>query len=75
MRYLITDFIKYINVEKNYSFHTLKNYEHDLNIFKDFMKNKNIHKIDYSDIRNYLSHLYKLNYFIIFLNLHLKYEI
>lgn len=62
MEHLIIHFIKHLNVEKNYSIHTLKNYEHDLNIFKDFMKNKNINKIDYSDIRNYLSHLYELNH-------------
>lgn len=62
MEKLINDFLNYLDNEKNYSSHTLKNYHHDLNVFFKFIKNKKIVNIEYNDIRNYLSYLYEINY-------------
>ena len=62
MEKIINEFLNYLEVEKNYSFHTLKNYQHDLAIFTNFIKDKHIKSITYSDIRNYLSFLYEKEY-------------
>lgn len=60
---MIKQFEKYLNIEKNYSMHTISNYLNDLDDFLEFInKNKlNICSIKYNDIREYLSHLYARN--------------
>lgn len=67
------DFIKYmekflsaLKTEKNYSIHTLNNYEADLKMFHDFL-NKNFSGIKTKDIkkahiRNYMAFLYRKKY-------------
>lgn len=58
---LKTSFLKYLEVQKRYSSHTVLNYAHDLDSFFTFLereKYKNIKEIDFKVIRNYLSYLY-----------------
>lgn len=59
---LINYFINYFENELNYSKNTIKSYQKDLEIFKTFVKDTNINKIDYNYIREYLSYLYEKNY-------------
>lgn len=59
---LINHFINYFENELNYSKNTIKSYQKDLEIFKTFVKDTNINKIDYNYIREYLSYLYEKNY-------------
>lgn len=53
-------FIEYLNVEKNYSFYTIKNYELDIKEFIDYCVNNNLSlfKINYKQARSYVSYLY-----------------
>ena len=58
--YYIDKFINYINIEKNYSPHTLTGYKTDLGEFDSFLNsrpNSNIQKIDYFVLRKFLSTL------------------
>lgn len=65
MNSLLEKFINYIEIEKHYSFNTVKNYELDLETFLLFLNKENIDKInqvDYRIIRNYLNEMYKKKY-------------
>lgn len=57
----IPQFLQYLEIEKNYSFHTLKSYGDDLNEFATFFQAENagtgIGKASKIDIRNFLVHL------------------
>ncbi len=60
--YYIDKFLNYIEMEKNYSPHTCKNYRHDLEEFKSFLevsKQMGIKEIDYFILRKFLSLLNK----------------
>ncbi|MCA9400558.1 MAG: site-specific integrase, partial [Candidatus Omnitrophica bacterium] len=57
-RYL-TKFINYLDIEKNYSRHTILNYESDLNEFLEFIRPRAVDKVDYLLLRQYLGHLRK----------------
>ena len=63
MKY-INEFLKYINLEKNYSEHTILNYNEDLTEFIKFLDKECISIIDtdYKIIRNYLSYMYDKKY-------------
>lgn len=64
MKY-IDEFINYIEVEKNYSNHTIENYERDLILFYDFLRSEGLEDIlavDYKIIRNYLRYLFMKKY-------------
>lgn len=61
----VISFLKYLNIEKNYSKYTVINYGKDLKVFVYFLnENKivDINKIVYKDIRKFLEYLYDLNY-------------
>lgn len=58
----ISDFINYLTIEKNYSKHTIQNYESDLELYISYFHNKNILNINKQDIREYLKYLDELNY-------------
>lgn len=61
----LEEFIKYIEVEKNYSFYTEQGYERDISNFFDFLKSENISNIkdvDYRVVRTYLMWLYDKKY-------------
>lgn len=57
----IDEFVKYIDVERNYSKNTVENYERDLLAFYDFLVQEGIDDIlsvDYKIVRNYLRFLF-----------------
>jgi len=51
----IEKFIRYLEIEKNYSSHTLLNYKLDLEDFSKFLGNAELEKIDYLVLRKYLA--------------------
>ena len=53
----IDKFIRYLELEKNFSPHTILNYKLDLNDFKDFLKDSPIEKVEYLTLRKFLAHL------------------
>ncbi len=52
----IEKFLSYLEIEKNYSHHTLINYKKDLSDFSKFVKQP-VDKIDYFIFRKFLAHL------------------
>lgn len=62
---IIIKFIEYLEYEKGYSKKTLISYENDLQLFRQFLKEENIKKIEeinYNTIRKYLSLLHEKKY-------------
>lgn len=57
----IEKFIRYLEIEKNFSQHTLLNYKLDLVEAKEFLKDIDVAKVDYLLIRKYLAHLKERN--------------
>ena len=60
----IVNFEKYLNIERNYSNYTIKNYLIDITEFIAYCNNfnKNYLNIKYTDIKSYLTHLYEKKY-------------
>ncbi len=52
---LIERFVRYLEIEKNYSGHTVLNYRLDLDDFIKFLKDVPIEKVDYLLLRKYLA--------------------
>ncbi len=50
-------FLKYLRIEKEFSYYTLKSYTEDLEIFKHFLDNKNSKDVGYLDIRRFIAYL------------------
>lgn len=57
----IEKFIRYLEIEKNYSKYTISNYRLDLEGFKRFLGNSALEKIDYLVLRKYLAILKEKN--------------
>jgi len=57
----IEKFLRYLEIEKNSSPHTLLNYKLDLGDFAGFVKGTDVEKIDYLLVRKYLAHLKEKN--------------
>jgi len=56
--YYIDKFVNYLNIEKNYSLHTIANYRKDLSEFRDFLDSRggaDIKNIDYFLLRKFFS--------------------
>ena len=51
----IEKFIRYLEIEKNYSGHTVLNYRLDLEDFRKFAADTGIEKVDYLLLRKYLA--------------------
>lgn len=51
----IEKFMRYLDIEKNYSPHTILNYQLDLADFKAFLKEQTIESVDYLALRKYLA--------------------
>lgn len=51
----IEKFIRYLEIEKNYSPHTILNYKLDLENFKKFLGEQDLQKVDYLFLRKYLA--------------------
>lgn len=56
----INEFLRYLKIEKNYSSNTIKNYEIDIDEFKNYLNSEGIDylSVDYDFIKGYLMHLY-----------------
>lgn len=54
MERYIEKFIRYIEIEKNYSKHTILNYRLDLEDFKKFLGDLELEKVEYLTLRKYL---------------------
>lgn len=50
----ITDFIEYLEMEKNYSPHTLLAYKKDVEAFAEFVAKSKISNLEYKDIRSWI---------------------
>ncbi|MBU1726541.1 MAG: tyrosine recombinase XerC [Candidatus Omnitrophica bacterium] len=53
----IEKFIRYLEIEKNYSPHTILNYKLDLEDFSKFLADTEVEKVDYLTLRKYLAAL------------------
>lgn len=62
MERYIEKFIRYLEIEKNYSKHTVLNYHLDLENFKDFLGDKPVENVDYLILRKYLALLKEKNF-------------
>lgn len=64
MKKEMDSFLEYLEVEKNYSEHTTKNYRKDLEDYEKYLKQekRNIKDTDYKFIRNYLIVMYNKKY-------------
>ena len=61
----IDEFLNYLEYQKNYSLHTIKNYKDDLIIFENFLDIKKIddlNDVTYDIVRSYLKYLNDLKY-------------
>lgn len=61
MERFIEKFLRYLEIEKNYSPHTLLNYKMDLEDFQAFLKETPIESADYLTLRKYLAILKEKN--------------
>ncbi|MDD5019190.1 MAG: tyrosine recombinase XerC [Candidatus Omnitrophica bacterium] len=57
----IEKFLRYLEVEKNASSHTIGNYKADLREFGVFLKDAPVESVDYLTIRRFLAHLKERN--------------
>ena len=62
MEKFIEKFVRYLEIEKNYSAHTILNYKLDLQGFNKFIAGTELEKIDYLDLRKYLAVLKEKNF-------------
>ena len=62
MQQYIDKFVRYLEIEKNVSPHTLVNYKIDLRAFSNFLGDTPIEKIDYLFLRKFLAHLKNVQY-------------
>ncbi len=61
MEKFIEKFMRYLEIEKNYSPHTILNYHADLEEFRKFISGTDIDHIDYLTLRKYLAQLKEKN--------------
>src|SRR3989338_1771408 len=61
MQRYIDKFIRYLQIEKEVSPHTLRNYTIDLRSFADFLGEEKIEGVTYLTLRKYLAHLRGIN--------------
>lgn len=61
MERYIEKFIRYLEIEKNYSQHTILNYRLDLEGFKNFLGAVDLERVDYLVLRKYLASLKEKN--------------
>jgi tyrosine recombinase XerC len=62
MEKFIEKFVRYLEIEKNYSVHTIINYKLDLLGFNKFIAGTELEKIGYLDLRKYLAVLKEKNF-------------
>ena len=57
----VEKFAKYIDIEKNYSAHTLRSYKADLKELNGFLKGKEPDRVTHLDLRKFLAELKSRN--------------
>ena len=62
MERYIVKFLRYLEIEKDYSVYTLRNYANDLKVFKDFLGDLPVEDVDYLTLRKFLAHLKGIQY-------------
>ncbi len=62
MQRYIDKFMNYMKVEKNASAHTITNYAVDLEVFKNFLGDKELETVDHLALRRFLAELRAKNY-------------
>lgn len=62
MKRFIEKFSNYLNIEKNYSAHTVRNYKSDLEELVFFLGNRPPQEVTHLDIRRFLAELKRKNY-------------
>lgn len=62
MKRYVDKFLRYLEIEKNYSSFTLLNYQGDLKDFSNFLGDLPLENIDYLNLRRYLAHLKENNF-------------
>ena len=62
MSHPIPKFLTYLEVEKNYSDHTILNYRIDLDDFFDFLSGISFKDVDYPVLRRYVAHIRQKNF-------------
>ena len=64
MNIYIEEFLKYLDIEKNYSSNTITGYEEDLKEYFKYLEKekKDILKTDYKFVRSYLTYMFDLKY-------------
>lgn len=72
MERYIEKFMRYLEIEKNYSKYTVANYRLDLEGFKQFLGDLSLEKIDYLILRKYLAQLKEKNLKVRTVNRHLS---
>jgi len=72
MERYIEKFIRYLEIEKNYSQYTILNYKLDLEDFRKFLGKTEIEKVDYLVLRKYLATLKEKNLTSRTINRHLS---
>ncbi len=55
--YYLDKFLSYLEIERNYSLHTLVNYRVDLKELEDFLQGRDLKQIDYFLLRKFLAYL------------------
>lgn len=61
MQRYIDKFIRYLQIEKEASAHTIRNYTTDLEALAEFLKDTKIEDVDYLILRKFLAHLRSVN--------------
>ena len=62
MDHYVARFLAFLEIERNASAHTIKNYQVDLRDFLNFLKSKSVSAVDYLEIRRFLGFLKEENY-------------
>jgi len=57
MERYIVKFLRYLEIEKDYSVYTLRNYANDLKVFKEFLGDLPVEEVEYLTLRKFLAHL------------------
>jgi len=61
MKRYVDKFIRYLQIEKEASVHTIRNYSADLKEFSSFLADKKIEDVDYLSLRKFLAYLRSIN--------------
>lgn len=58
----LKDFLSYLEVERNFSAHTIRAYSSDITAFLLWLENRTCEEIKYSNVKEYLLFIYKFDY-------------